>query len=125
LRLQEGHGSDVIFLLFACWLPGPLPAARWAALHTASRNWNRTVTCRIRALRRRIRETGWPQGYGNILKLELASERVEATWLARAADQAGGPIGHPDLARRIKRLFPELPSAERNALCTAIHPLLP
>ncbi|TVP87070.1 MAG: DUF2390 domain-containing protein [Thioalkalivibrio sp.] len=122
LRWQEQHGIDVIFLLFACWLPQALPPAHWTALESAATDWNTTVTRRIRALRRRVRTIDWPQGYEAALGLELASERIEATWLARATGTAEDPIRRPDLDQRIGCLFGQLPPAERTAFLAAIRP---
>jgi uncharacterized protein (TIGR02444 family) len=123
LRWQDVHGIDVIFLLFACWLPHPLAPHRWGRLRTGSRQWHNTVTRRIRSLRRRIGKIDWPQGYQGALALELASERIEATWLAHAAGAPRGPLVPPDLAGRLKRLFPDLPPAERTVLLAAIGSL--
>jgi len=123
LLWQERHGIDVIFLLFACWLPRPLSPRHWGALRTGSRQWHNTVTRRIRTLRRRMRTVDWPQGYEAILALELASERMEATWLAHAAGMPRDPLEPPNLVGRLTRLFPDLPSAERTAFIAAIRPL--
>jgi len=124
LLWQERHGIDAIFLLFACWLPRPLSPRRWDALRTGSRQWHMTVTRRIRTLRRKTRTVHWPQGYEGTLALELASERMEATWLANAAGMPRDPLEPPDLVGRVTRLFPDLPPAERTAFIAAIRPLL-
>lgn len=124
LRWQEHHGVDVIFLLFACWLSRPLPAQHWAHLQTGSRRWHVAVTRRIRSLRRRIRKVDWPEGYESTLALELASERMEATWLAHAAGKPRGPIQRPDLELRVGRLFTGLQPEERRDFLAAIRPLL-
>ncbi len=124
LRWQESHGVDVIFLLFACWLPHPLSPHRWARLRTRSHHWHITVTRRIRTLRRRIPKTDWPQGYKGTLALELASERLEAAWLAHAAGKPCGPVRLANRELRMARLFPDLPPAERRSFLAAIRPLL-
>ena len=124
LRWQERHGVDVIFLLFACWLPRALAPAQWTALESAATDWNADVTRRIRTLRRRIHAIDWPQGYKAVLGLELASERIEATWLARTTGTPEDPVQRPDLDQRIGCLYGQLSSAERTAFLAAIHPLL-
>lgn len=124
LHWQDRHGVDVIFLLFACWVPHALAPAHWTALDAASTDWNAGVTQRIRALRRRVRAMDWPQGYRAILGLELASERIEATWLARAARLPERTTSDPDLDQRLGRLFAELPPTERSAFIAEIRPLL-
>ena len=125
LHWQDRYRADVIFLLFACWLPQPLQPRHWEQLRTVSRRWHIAVTRRIRALRRRIRKLDWPEGYQNALALELASERLEAVWLAHAAaGKPAGPVQRPNLGLRIARLFPDLPPAERSDLLAAIRPLL-
>jgi len=124
LLWQERHGVDVIFLLFACWVPHALAPPHWTVLHAASTDWNAGVTQRIRALRRRVRAINWPQGYRAILGLELASERIEATWLARAASLPERATSDPDLDQRLGRLFAELPPVERSAFIAEIRPLL-
>jgi len=124
LPWQERHGTDVIFVLFACWLPRPLSPQCWAQLRMGSHQWHITVTRRIRTLRRRIRKTDWPQGYEGTLALELASERMEATWLAHAASMPDGPVRFSNLELRMARLFPDLPPAERCDFLATIRPLL-
>ncbi|MFO8152289.1 DUF2390 domain-containing protein [Thioalkalivibrio sp.] len=123
LHWQERHGVDVIFLLFACWLPHALAPAHWTALESGSTDWNAAVTRRVRALRRRVRAIDWPQGYRAILGMELASERIEATWLARAASPPERAPRDPDLDQRLGRLFGQLPPAERTAFIAAIRAL--
>ena len=124
MHWQEHHGIDVIFLLFACWLPHALAPTHWTALESASADWKMGVTHRIRRLRRRVRALDWPQGYKAMLGLELASERIEASWLASAIDTPKGPTRQPDRGQRIGRLFAQLPPAERAVFIAAIRPLL-
>ena len=88
-----------------------------------SQQWHITVTRRIRTVRRRIRKTDWQPGYEGTLALELASERVEAAWLAHAAGMPRGPLEPPAPAARLQRLFPNLPAAERTAFVAAIRAL--
>ncbi|MBS0001799.1 MAG: DUF2390 domain-containing protein [Thioalkalivibrio sp.] len=124
LRWQERHGIDVVFLLFACWLPHALPPTHWISLESASADWNAAVTRRIRTLRRRVRGIAWPEGYGALIGVELASERIEATWLARGLGTPEDATGRPDLERRLGCLFGRLPPTERTAFIAAIRPLL-
>jgi hypothetical protein len=100
-------------VLFACWLPDRLSAADWHLLAQGSGNWNRRVTRRIRALRRRIPETSWDAGYRACLGLEQAAERVETAWLTRTVTPGRSPAPLPPaLEERLGRLFPVLPGAE-------------
>lgn len=127
LRWQDTYGVDVIFLLFACWLPRPLPRRHWAHLRGASRRWHVRVTRRVRALRRRIRPLHWPEAYQQVLALELASERIEANWLNLATQPPSHPDPHPnsdlDHGRRLAQLFPNLPASECNDFLAALRSL--
>ena len=123
LRWQDEHGTDVMFVLFACWHPGRLSAEQWGTLQGGGRDWNRRITCRVRALRRRIRRHDWPEGYQASLRLELGAERLEAEWLVQAG-AARKPTDHPQPNRqsRMHRLFPELPASEIDTLLQALKP---
>ena len=102
-----------MFVLFACWLPVRLNAADWRLLARGSGDWNRRVTRRLRALRRRIPETSWDAGYRACLGLEQAAERVEAVWLTRTVTPGRSPAPLPPaLEERLGRLFPGLPGPE-------------
>jgi uncharacterized protein (TIGR02444 family) len=113
LQWQDRHQIDVMFVLFACWLPDRLNAADWHLLAQGSGDWNRRVTRRLRALRRRIPETSWDTGHRACLGLEQAAERVEAAWLTRtAAPWRFAAPPPPTLEERLSRLFPGLPGPE-------------
>jgi hypothetical protein len=102
-----------MFVLFACWLPDRLSTACWQRLGRGSGDWNRRVTRRIRALRRRIPEGSWDEGYRACLGLEQAAERVEAAWLTRTAGACRSATASPlALEKRLSRLFPGLPGLE-------------
>lgn len=102
-----------MFVLFACWLPDRLSAARWQRLGRGSGDWNCRVTRRIRALRRRIPEGSWDEGYRACLGLEQAAERLEAAWLTRTAGAWRSATAAPRaLDKRLRRLFPVLPETE-------------
>ncbi|MFO8005168.1 DUF2390 domain-containing protein [Thioalkalivibrio sp.] len=121
LRWQDERGIDVMFVLFACGYPRHLSADQWGALYAAAQDWNGRITRRVRALRRRIHRIDWPEGYRASLHLELDAERLEATWLVKAAS-AGDRTEHakPDLRRRMHRLFPALPASEIETLLQAL-----
>jgi len=123
LRWQDQRGIDVMFVLFACWHPGRLSADEWDTLQGGARDWNSRITCRVRALRRRIRRLDWPKGYQASLCLELGAERLEAAWLvmAGAARKPTDP-SKPDRQRRVHRLFPELPASEIDTLLQTLQP---
>ena len=122
LRWQDEHGTDVMFVLFACWHPGRLSAEQWGTLQGGGRDWNRRITCRVRALRRRIRRHDWPEGYQACLSLELGAERLEAAWFAKAGT-VHTPTNHPkpDFQHRMHRLFPELPASEMAMLLAVLR----
>jgi uncharacterized protein (TIGR02444 family) len=117
LRWQDERGIDVLFVLFACWYPGRLSADEWDTLQGGAQDWNRRITRRIRALRRRLGRLDWPEGYQACLRLELGAERIEAAWLVKAGT-VHTPIDHltPGLRRRLHRLFPEFPASEIDTL---------
>ena len=123
LRWQDEHGIDVMFILFVCWCPCRLIAEEWDTLRGGARDWNGRVTRRVRALRRRIRGLGWPQGYQAFQRLELGAERLEAEWLVQVG-AARKPTDHPQPNRqsRMHRLFPELPASEIDTLLQALKP---
>jgi uncharacterized protein (TIGR02444 family) len=123
LRWQDERGLDVMFVLFACWYPCRLSTGEWGTLQGGARDWNGRITCRVRALRRRIQRIDWPAGYQACLRLELGAERLEAAWLAKAGT-ARQPTDHPkpNLRRRMQRLFPELPTSEIETLLQALKP---
>jgi uncharacterized protein (TIGR02444 family) len=121
LRWQDERGIDVMFVLFACWYPCRLSADQWDTLQGGAHDWNRRITRRIRAMRHRIRQLDWLQGYQASLRLELGAERLEAAWLVKAgtARKPTDP-SKPDRQRRMRRLFPELPASEIDTLLQAL-----
>lgn len=122
LHWQDHHQIDVLLVLFACWLPDRRGSPVWRKLAQGSGDWNRRVTRRIRALRRRIPERSWTEGYRACLALEQAAERVEAAWLTRTARPSGsGAQAHPELNRRLRRLFPVLPESEIDRFLAAVR----
>lgn len=117
MQWQERHDVDVILVLFACWWPVALDARQWLALHDAARDWNTAVTQRIRRLRRRVRDLASPELYRSLQRLELRAEGIEASWLCRSVSaQTGSGTATADPKRRIARLYPTIPPAERTAL---------
>ena len=112
----------MLLVLFACWLPDRRGSSVWRQLAQGSGDWNRRVTRRIRALRRRIPESSWTAGYRACLALEQAAERVEAAWLTQTARPSRSEThASPALNERLLHLFPGLPESEIDRFLAALR----
>jgi hypothetical protein len=124
LQEQDARGLDVLWLLFVVWFPGRLTQVQWEQLRAAHQKDGQRQTLRLRCLRRRLRSTGWAEGYRALCALEIQSERHAAMQLLlRARALASGDVADAALAARtlrLTRLFPELPHALLGQLLHAL-----
>ncbi|HEX5378326.1 MAG TPA: TIGR02444 family protein [Phenylobacterium sp.] len=101
LTLQDVHGQNTAYLLWAVWAEGPDPAALARAVEIA-KAWDQTVLMPIRAIRRALKPTfdgvddGAREGLREDVKAaELRAERVLMESLEELAGNARG--GRPAL----------------------------
>ncbi len=115
MRWQDAFDVDVMLALFAVWYPRPLDVAHWRALETTARHWRTSATGRIRALRRRLHTPDRHALYRAVLDLELQSERLAGLQMLAHARWMTPPTYESvtiDRERRLRVLFPGLPTAE-------------
>ncbi|MBP7650739.1 MAG: TIGR02444 family protein [Phenylobacterium sp.] len=102
LALQDTHGQNTAFLLWAVWAEGPAPEALGQAA-AAAKAWDATVLLPIRQVRRALKlsqppvDDGARQGLREDIKAaELRAERVLMETLEGLAGASSG--GHGALA---------------------------
>lgn len=102
LNLQDAHGQNTSFLLWAVWAEGP-DAATLSTAAELAKAWDATVLKPIREVRRALKppfppvDDGAREGLRDEVKAaELRAERVLMETLETLAGNAGG--GRPALA---------------------------
>ena len=101
LDLQDNHGQNTAFLLWAIWAEGPSPEALAAGV-AAAQAWDANVLKPIRAVRRALKTTFLSVDDGarealrdDVKAAELRAERVLMESLEGLASSQSG--GHPAL----------------------------
>jgi uncharacterized protein (TIGR02444 family) len=101
LDLQDNHGQNTAFLLWAIWAEGPTPEALAAGV-AAAKAWDANVLKPIRAVRRALKaaypsvDDGAREALRDDVKaVELRAERVLMETLEELAPSQSG--GHPAL----------------------------
>lgn len=95
LKLQDDHGQNTSFLLWAVWAEGP-PAERLTAAARLGRDWEARVLAPLRDVRRTLKpafppvdETAREGLREDVKAAELRAERVLMETFEALGDQAG------------------------------------